>query len=260
MNARSNKTSDAAGWPFREPGTDTESNVNMNQRMIGQLLQRKNRAADQPAYETRALIALGIEVSESREEKSGFSLKEAAKRGGLDPAFLAIVEAGKAVPEEIGSPGVLASLARCADSSIEELRSAMSMDQSYLVEEAPGLLGGAVVMVQALFSLYSPSFLREATAFKSMTGHPSSIAETLFDDPEAKVSYRIGGLSEGEPLSMIFYEFQNPDAPLEGWAISVRSGLEELLSGKTDDQGVFRFPHGMEDFPENSHMLIRKSG
>lgn len=259
MNARNNDSVDASGWPFRGSDADMESNLEMNQRMIGQLLKRKTRSTGLPAYESRSLIALGIELTEAREEKAGLSLKEAAKLGGLDPAFLAIVESGKALPEEITSPDVLASLARCAETTTGELQSAMAVNRSYVVEETPGLLNGAVVLVQALFSLCSPTFMREATAFKSMVGTGSDVAAFLFDDPDAKVSYRIGGFVEGEPLSLIFYEFQNTDVPLEGWTVSVRSGLNELTSGITDGQGVFRFPDGMDDFPVDAHMLIRKS-
>lgn len=258
MNAR-NDISNGSGWPFRGPDTDTESNLEMNQRMISQLLKRKTRSAGLPAYESRSLIALGIELSEAREEKAGLSLKEAAKLGGLDPAFVAIVESGKALPEEITSPDVLASLARCADTTTRELQSAMAINQSYVVEETPGLLNGAVVLVQALFSLCSPTFMREATAFKSMAGTSSDAAMVLFDDLEAKVSYRIGGFVEGEPLSLVFYEFRNPDVPLDGWIVSVRAGFNELMSGTTNDQGVFRFPDGTDDFPEDAHILIRKS-
>jgi hypothetical protein len=97
MNARSNKSK---GWPFRDSSMDNEDNVAMNQRMVGQLLKRKTEVANLPIEQSRSLIGLGIEVSQSREENSGLPLKEAAKRGGLDPAFLAIVEAGKAIPDE----------------------------------------------------------------------------------------------------------------------------------------------------------------
>ena len=105
--------------------------------------------------------------------------------------------------------------------------------------------------------------LNRATAFKSMVAAPASEEDedegVLLDDDAAGVSYKIGGFVEGQPPALIFYEFQNPQAPLRGWHVSVRSGLQELVSGVTDDQGIFRFPSSNQDFPENAHMLIRKS-
>jgi len=250
MDAQKRWDSGITGWPFRRLSIDTETNVAMNQRMIGQLLRRKNLSANLPAHQSRALMALGIEVSESREEKAGLSLKEAAKQGGLDPAFLAIVEAGKAVPGEI-TGDVLASLARGAKSSIKDLKSAMSIDQSYVLEKSPGVSGEVIAVI---FSLCRPDFIQSALAFKNKAG----LVGMIFDDEGARVSYKVGGPSGDEHLSLSFFEFQNPDAPLQGWTVTLMSGLEELMTGSTDELGEFRLPDGIEDFPEGAHMLIEK--
>lgn len=257
MTARRDKSPNTNGWPFRDSAMDAETTVTMNQRMIGQLLQREVQAANLPAWQSRSLIGLGIEVAQSREENTGLSLKEAGKRSGLDPAFLAIIEAGKAVPEEITSD-VLKALVRGVKAKSSDLESAMSVQESSVIERTP-----AGQIMSALISLCQPLFLNRATAFKSMVAAPASEEDedegVLLDDDAAGVSYKIGGFVEGEPPALIFYEFQNPQAPLRGWHVSVRSGLQELVSGVTDDQGIFRFPSSNQDFPENAHMLIRKS-
>ena len=136
MTARRDKSPNTNGWPFRDSAMDAETTVTMNQRMIGQLLQRKTKAANLPAGQSRLLISLGIEVAQSREENAGVSLREAAKRSGLDPAFLAILEAGQAVPEEI-TPDVLKALARGVNAKTSDLKAAMCDDESKVPEKNP---------------------------------------------------------------------------------------------------------------------------
>jgi len=124
MTTRNDGDSNSGRWPFRDLSMDAETTVTMNQRMIGQLLRRETKAANLPAWQSKSLISLGIEVTQSREANAGVSLREAAKRSGLDPAFLAILEAGKAVPEEI-TPEVLRALARGVKAKTSDLKSAM---------------------------------------------------------------------------------------------------------------------------------------
>ncbi len=253
MNARSNRT---RGWPFRNSSMDDEDNVAMNQRMIGYLLKRKTEAANLPAWQSRSLIGLGIEVSQSREENSGLSLKEAAKKGGLDPAFLAIVESGKAIPGEI-TGDVLKSLSRGVKARSKDLESAMAVQQSSKEVDPLGQV------VAFLVSLCAPAFLNRATAYKSMVASPASdedpdkrpADEFVVDDEQAGVSYRIAGFA---PIALQFYDYQNSEEPKSGWSVSVRCGLGELFSGTTDERGIFTFPSDQEDFPENAHMSFSK--
>ena len=253
MNARSNNSK---GWPFRDSSMDNEDNVAMNQRMVGQLLRRKTEIANLPLEESRSLIGLGIEVSQSREENAGLSLKEAAKKGGLDPAFLAIVESGKAIPDEI-TTDVLRSLSRGVKAQAKHLESAMAVQTSRHQTDAAGQV------LSFLVSLCAPTFLNRATAYKSMVASPASdedpdkrpADEFVVDDEQAGVSYRIAGFA---PIALQFYDYQNSEEPKSGWSVSVRCGLGELFSGMTDEQGIFTFPPDQEDFPENAHMLFRK--
>ena len=254
MNARSSKSK---GWPFRDSSMDNEDNVAMNQRMVGQLLKRKTEIANLPLEESRSLIGLGIEVSQSREENAGLSLKEAAKKGGLDPAFLAIVESGKAIPDEI-TADVLRSLSRGVKAEARHLESAMAVQTSRHQTDAAGQI------VSFLVSLCAPAFLNRATAYKSMVASPASDENPdqrsadvfgVVDDEDARVSYRLAGFA---PIAFQFYDYQNPDVPKTDWSVSVRCGLEELFSGKTDSRGIFTFPSDLEDFPENSHMFFSK--
>ena len=153
---------------------------------------------------------------------------------------------------------MLKALVRGDKAKASDLESAMSVQESSVIERNPA---GQIIL--ALISLCQPLFLNRATAFKSMVAAPASEEDedegVLFDDDAAGVSYKIGGFVEGEPPALIFYEFQNSQAPLRGWHVSVRSGLQELVSGVTDDQGIFRFSSSNQDFPENAHILIRKS-
>jgi len=235
---------------------DNEDNVAMNQRMVGQLLKRKTEVANLPIEQSRSLIGLGIEVSQSREENSGLPLKEAAKRGGLDPAFLAIVEAGKAIPDEI-TPDVLKSLSKGVKAEEKHLESAMAVQSSSHQTDAAGQVIGFLV------SLCAPNFLNRSIAYKNMVASPVSdedpdkrpAVEFAVDDDQAGVSYRIAGFA---PIAFQFYDYQNPDVPKSGWSVSVRCGLGELFSGMTDERGIFTFPSEQKDFPENAHMLFSK--
>ena len=85
MNARSNRTSNDKGWPFRDSSNDGENSVSTNQRMVGQLLRRKAAAVNLPAWESRSLMSLGIEVSQSRDERTGRSMQEAGNAAGSTP-------------------------------------------------------------------------------------------------------------------------------------------------------------------------------
>jgi hypothetical protein len=194
-------------------------------------------------------MALGIEVSQSRDERTGSSMQEAAQRGGFDPAFFAIVEAGKATPEEITTPGVLRSLARSVGAKVADLDSAMSVQESSYSSDTAGQI------IAVILSLCQPKFLNTAYAYKS-TATPE-ISDRLWDDEDARISYKIGGLSGSPPPSLVFYELRDEGSPLQGWRISLRTGMEEIASGVTDERGAFTFP-GMSDFPDNAHMVIRR--
>jgi len=89
-------------WPFGDNTADDGSIV-INQRMIHHLLGRKGTP------ENRSMMALGIEVAELRDEV-GMGLAELAVLSGLDRGFLAILESGKAIPEEL-TDEVLTALA-----------------------------------------------------------------------------------------------------------------------------------------------------
>ena len=87
-------------WPFGDNIKD-DGNIVVNQRMIHQLLGRKGTP------ENRSMMALGIEVSELRDEV-GMGLAELAVLSGLDRGFLAILESGKAIPEELTNEVLMA--------------------------------------------------------------------------------------------------------------------------------------------------------
>ena len=55
MTTRNDKDSNSGRWPFRDLSMDGETTVTMNQRMIGQLLQREVQAANLPAWQSRRL-------------------------------------------------------------------------------------------------------------------------------------------------------------------------------------------------------------
>ena len=80
-------------WPYGD-NTRDDGSVVINQRMIHHLLGRKGTP------ENRSMMALGIEVAELRDE-AGMGLAELAVLSGLDRGFLAILESGKAIPEEL---------------------------------------------------------------------------------------------------------------------------------------------------------------
>ena len=106
-------------WPF---GFDeAETMVNVNQTMVHKLLERKSVILTET--QERALIALGIEVSEAREEGAGIFMHELARRSGLSASFIPILEAGKALPEEV-TLEVLDSLATALPIKIQDLERA----------------------------------------------------------------------------------------------------------------------------------------
>ena len=252
MATGTGRDSDQKNWPFRNPDDIGESSTSMNQRLVSGLVHRKFELKSLPAWQSRSLKALGIEISQSRQEKSARSMQEAAQFSGLDPAFFAIAEAGDALPSEI-THDVLRALARGANSSVPDLESALSVRESAHSRNPAGLL------IDSILSLCQPSFLNTATAFKSGTTSPAtSDLSDLYNDDQAGISYRIGGLSDQNPPSLVFYELNNPDFPLANWNISVRNGVEELASGTTDSEGVFKCPPALPDFPPNAHLLIRK--
>jgi hypothetical protein len=109
-------------WPFRDP--DKEDGISTTKRMVSQLLQRKEAYANLSAEQARSLMALGIEVSQSRDENTGRSMQEAARIAGLDPAFFVILEGGQALPEEI-TPEVLRAVARSVGARVGRLEAAM---------------------------------------------------------------------------------------------------------------------------------------
>jgi len=106
-------------WPF---GFNEENTMIMaNTTMVLKLLERKNLTLTEE--EERALIALGIEVSEAREEGVGLGMRELARKSGLSVSFIPILEAGKALPDEI-TPEVLTSLAAALSIEIQDLERA----------------------------------------------------------------------------------------------------------------------------------------
>ena len=106
-------------WPF---GFDeAETMVNVNQTMVHKLLERKDVILTNT--QERALIALGIEVNEAREEGAGIFMHELARRSGLSASFIPILEHGKALPEEV-TPEVLESLAAALSIEIQDLERA----------------------------------------------------------------------------------------------------------------------------------------
>ena len=106
-------------WPF---GFDeAETMVKVNQTMVHKLLERKNTILTNT--QERALIALGIEVNEAREEGAGIFMHELARRSGLSASFIPILEHGKALPEEV-TPEVLTSLAAALSIEIQDLERA----------------------------------------------------------------------------------------------------------------------------------------
>ena len=76
MTTPTRRTSKNLGWPFRDPSNDGESSTSMNQRMISHLINRKVEFESLPGWQSRSLIALGIEITQSREEKTTWSSKE----------------------------------------------------------------------------------------------------------------------------------------------------------------------------------------
>jgi len=106
-------------WPF---GFDeAETMVEVNQKMVHKLLERKHVILTKT--QERALIALGIEVNEAREEGAGIFMHELARRSGLSASFIPILEHGKALPEEV-TPEVLESLAAALSIEIQDLERA----------------------------------------------------------------------------------------------------------------------------------------
>ena len=106
-------------WPFGFNDEDTMLMANTN--MVLKLLERKHISLTEE--EDRALIALGIEVSEAREEGAGMGMRELARRSGLSVSFIPILEHGKALPDEI-TPEVLTSLAAALSIEIQDLERA----------------------------------------------------------------------------------------------------------------------------------------
>jgi len=80
-------------WPYGN-NTKDDGSIVINQRMVHHLLNRKGTP------ENRSMMALGIEVSELRDE-AGMGLAELACLSGLDRGFIAILESGKALESEI---------------------------------------------------------------------------------------------------------------------------------------------------------------
>ena len=247
MYARRNRTT---GWPFRNSSIEREDNIAMNQRMVRQLLNRKAAAEQLAAWQITSLNGLGIEVSQSRDENAGLPLKEAAKRGGLDPAFLAIVEAGKALPDEI-TKDVLKSLSKSVKADAKDLESAMAVRDSGVLER-----DWAGRFTSMWVSLCSPSFLSQAAAFERLPRVDLTRSNVSLFHDSIWTGYKIESLS---PPTLRFFAFGYETEPLQRCNVSVRCGLKEILSGETDEEGRFTFPSGYKGFPENSHMLISRS-
>ena len=106
-------------WPFGFNEEDTM--IMANTTMVLKLLERKHISLTEE--EERALIALGIVGREAREEGAGMGMRELAWKSGLSVSFIPMLEAGKAVPDEI-TPEVLTSLAAALSIEIQDLERA----------------------------------------------------------------------------------------------------------------------------------------
>tara|TARA_R110002110_G_scaffold412213_1_gene637945 strand:- start:168 stop:581 length:414 start_codon:yes stop_codon:yes gene_type:complete len=117
-------------WPYGDNLKD-DGNIVVNQRMIHHLLGRKGTP------ENRSMMALGIEVSELRDE-AGMGLAELAVLSGLDRGFLAILESGKAIPSELTEDVLMALANALAEGQDvrrvqEHLSNALSERVNYLI-------------------------------------------------------------------------------------------------------------------------------
>ena len=106
-------------WPFGFAETDTM--ISSNQYMIQKLIERSNVFLTRE--QERSLMALGIEVTEAREEGAGIYMSELARRSGLSESFIPILESGNALPDEITTE-VLDSLAAALSIKIQDLERA----------------------------------------------------------------------------------------------------------------------------------------
>ena len=259
MSSTNDSTAQDQDWPFRDRSRNDEDSVSVNQRMIRQLSQRETVSKGLPAWQSRSLAAWVIEVTQNREEQSRRTMQEAAREGGLDPAFLAILESGDALPDEI-TPEVLSSIAKGVNARVSDLETAMAVYESSHNRNLAGQL------IDAVISLCQPAFVSRAGAFKAIAltaerRHPNDEEPTLserIDDDKAGISFKIGGLTGSRPPSFVFYEFGNESSPLQGWHVSIMSGTKELASGITDHQGAFTFPSQMTDIPPNAHIRINE--
>ena len=237
----------AKTWPFGHSGKEGEDNITVNQRMVRKLIKRKTRAAQLAPWQVTSLTGLGIEVSQSRDENVGTSLKEAARRGGLDPAFLAIVESGKALPEEI-TKDVLKSLSRSVKSDSKSLKSAMAIRESGVLER-----DHTGQITSAWISLCSQSFLNQVAAITRSRHDQSTDNDFPISNDFIWTGQRIESLS---PPTLRFFAFEHGSGEFGTCSVSVWSGLEQILSGSTDEEGRCTFPSNYKKFPENSHIVI----
>jgi len=237
-------------WPFRDPSNDHETSTSMNKRMVGQLVDRKSQSASLPAWQSQSMAKLGDEISHNRRSKTGLSMREAAMDSGLDPAFLAIVESGDALPREI-TVSVIKALALGSSTKTSELESAIAVTQSSNTYNTTGQIAEIVM------TLSSDQFLESVSSFKEfLASETSNVLARDFLDKDARISYRIGGLKKSELPTLTFYHLDQLESPLAGWNISLRNGLGELASGVTSDEGTFVFPCSLSDFPPNAHLIM----
>ena len=92
-------------WPF---GHNNDS-LSSNQRMVGKLLETKEAREALSEADKRSLQAVGIEVTQLREE-AGMTLADVMHATGLDRGFICMLESGSILPAEI-TDDVLCALA-----------------------------------------------------------------------------------------------------------------------------------------------------
>ena len=171
-------------WPFAEPSPAQEDASSWQRRMLVRLGERRGPISQPPPRPLREFVALGLQVNELRRER-GLSLAELARRSSLDPAFLAILEEGKALSDEVTDP-VLKALAKGLRARIQALEEPLGI--TYHQEDLRGLLARVVVRL-------SGSMQPALAALKSASQTPGgAVASEWIDDELAGISYALGYL------------------------------------------------------------------
>ena len=236
----------AQEWPFALPEHASEDEASVNKRMLRHISARMRA----PGHSRRVpveMVSLGLEVRERRRE-NGWSRSAVAVRSGLDLAFLTIVEAGSASQEEV-TPDVIHALARglrVASSKLEAVFAATHHEQDALGR-----------LVRAVLSLAEEPFFMAPSMAKAAIEAPDHAEQGMITlDEVAGVSYRLR--TEGKPQRwyLLFYSLDEPHQPLPGWAVSLRVGVREITSGRTDDEGRFAIPMNLTELPIHAYLVL----